>query len=136
MVLGLLLALTQAQAVTLNPIPPANVPAYSGTPTVPTCDQLKARLDTLNANLVQHGSAMGSYLQNVEDAARSWYALLQPLEGQTQLITKGTFSPINSGASDIDNLNQMVSTSYQYLQDDLTAIETGVLNCSKISDRR
>lgn len=133
-----LLFVAQTHAVSLKPIPPAHIPMLSGDPTTPTCDQLKARLDTFTTNLASHSTAMGSYLANLGNTVRGWYGPLKKLEGTPQTIAAGTFDVLSTGSDDIDTLNGMASANFQYLQDDLASIVTAIANCTKTdrSDRR
>ena len=118
-------------AVTLPPLTTTAPPTVPAPPTAAlTCDQVAAAIAAYGKAVGTNNDGVTSFIDNISSQVTNWYTLLQPLEGTTQQIATGTFSPLQDGATQISNIEDLNAQNSAYLAKQFAAITKALATCT------
>jgi hypothetical protein len=121
-----------AHAETLETFPNPKygaLPINVNSPSIP-CDKIVGRLQEYAKMTRENEVALLSFLGDVASRVRTWYDVLQPLEGTSQTIAVETFAPVREGANQISKINDMASENMELLVRELNLISTSLQACA------
>jgi len=118
--------------VVLDPIaiPTITVLPIDTTAAPYTCDQVLAKLQAYQSMATQHNQSVNSFFGQVVQKVGSWYNLLSPLEGTSQTLATGTFSPIHDGSMAIGNVSSMVMQNSVLLANEVDRLVRSLAACT------
>lgn len=122
---------TSALAVELKDIPQApqdRLPIDTAEPSIP-CDQIVERLVKYNQMARENDATIAGFLGEVTMKLTEWFDLLSPLEGSTQNLKPGTFSPLQKGSEQISNITNLAFDNSDLLAQELDKIIVSLESC-------
>lgn len=121
-----------AIATTLQPLPQPpteRLPIAQDNSKIP-CAEIQARLSKFKDMNRQHEDSIATFLGEVMLKISGWYEALAPLEGQKNVLEAGTFEPIKTGSTKMEEVVNYAYDNADLLSTEIDNILLSLRDCS------